>query len=61
MHKQNDISATIQRIKCHAHDRDGAALNFSQDLKSLLLSHLYIYILFDRHPDKQRCDAATLF
>ena len=32
-HKQSDKLATIQRIKCHAHDRDGADRTFSQDLK----------------------------
>ena len=46
-HKQSDKLATIQRIKCHAYDRDGAVCSFSQDLKISTCLHIYIYIIFD--------------
>ena len=38
--------ATIQRIKCHAYERDGAVCTFSQDLKIYTCLHIYIYIIF---------------
>ena len=47
--KQSDKLATIQRIRCHAYDRDGADCTFSQDLKFLPASvSIYIYIIFER-------------
>ena len=36
----------MQRIKCHAYDRDGAVCTFSQDLKIYTCLHIYIYIIF---------------
>ena len=46
-HKQSDKLATIQRIKCHAYDRDGAVCTFSQDLKIYTCLQIYIYIIFE--------------
>ena len=46
-YKQSDKLATIQRIKCHAYDREGAAdCTFSQDLKISTCQRIYIYIIF---------------
>ena len=45
-HKQSDKLATIQRIKCHVYDRDGADRTFSQDLKIYTCLHIYTYIIF---------------
>ena len=45
-HKQSDKLATIQRINCHAYDRDGAVCTFSPDLKIYTCLHIYIYIIF---------------
>ena len=40
-HKQSDKLATIQRIKCHAYNRDGAAFTLSQDLKIVLARRIH--------------------
>ena len=45
-HKQSDKLATIQGIKCHAYDRDGADCSFSQDLKISTCQRIYIYYLW---------------
>ena len=47
MHKQSDKLATIQRLKCHSYDRDGADCTFSQDLKISTCQRIYIYVIFD--------------
>ena len=44
-HKQSN-KATIQRIKWHAYNRDGADRTFSQDLKIYTCLHIYTYIIF---------------
>ena len=40
--KSDDKSAALQRIKWLEYDRDGAAFNFSQDLKIIRLSRIHI-------------------
>ena len=62
-HKQSDKLATIQRIKCHAYDRDGAVCTFSQDLKIYTCLQIYIYIIFEcsKHSAVWNFNSVTLY